>query len=91
MVSSRRDDEVEYLRRVEILAHAVVEEAAAEQWLEFGSAGQSAATPLRRAVNVMAPNCASPTGTGTAASTTDSDSGTVPGSDLTALGLLERW
>ncbi|HEY0118451.1 MAG TPA: hypothetical protein VGC04_06705 [Cellulomonas sp.] len=53
-MTSARPSEIEYLHRVEVLAHAVVEEAAAEQRLEFGDGGQAAATPLLRAINELA-------------------------------------
>lgn len=54
MVTIAGQSEIEYLHRVEALARAVVEEAAAEQRLEFGDAGQAAATPLFRAINELA-------------------------------------
>ncbi len=54
VVRSPRQSKVEYLHQVEVLAHAVVEEAAAERWLEFGDTGHAAATPLRRAINELA-------------------------------------
>jgi hypothetical protein len=44
----------DYFRAIEGLAHVIVEEAASEGWLEFGEQGQTAATPLRRAVNALA-------------------------------------
>jgi hypothetical protein len=54
VATSHRESEVEYLRRIEVLAHAVVEAAADEGWLAFGDAGRSAATPLRRTINELA-------------------------------------
>lgn len=49
-----RVSDLEYLRLIEELAHDVVEQAAEEGWLEFGDTGQSAPTPVQRAVNALA-------------------------------------
>ncbi|MFH8577435.1 hypothetical protein [Streptomyces zaomyceticus] len=46
-------DELEYLRRIERMAHAVAEAAAQEGWLSF-LPEPSEATPSQRAVNAMA-------------------------------------
>jgi len=52
-----RDSEIDYLRRVEQLAHAVVDEAAdpSEAWLSL-LPDAAEATPLQRAVNDLARN-----------------------------------
>jgi hypothetical protein len=49
-----RDSEIDYLHRIERLAHTVVEEAAREGLLVFGVAGESSARPVERAINDLA-------------------------------------
>ena len=49
------DDELGYLRRVEVLAHAVGDRALDEGWLSFHP-DPDEATPLQRAVNELARN-----------------------------------
>ena len=49
------DDELTYLRRVEVLARAVCDEALDEGWLSF-RADPPEATRLHRAVNELARN-----------------------------------
>ena len=56
-VAMPHDSEIDYLRRVEQLAHAVVDEAAdpSEGWLSL-LPDAAEATPLQRAVNDLARN-----------------------------------
>jgi hypothetical protein len=49
------DDEPSYLRRVEVLAHAVCDRAMDEGWLSYRP-DPDEATPLQRAVNELARN-----------------------------------
>lgn len=51
-----RESEADYLRRVEGLAHEVVEHALNEPWFAFGDDGQRAERPLERAINELATN-----------------------------------
>jgi hypothetical protein len=51
---THREPEIEYLRRIERLAHSVANEAALEGWLAFGDEGDAADAPLHRAVNELA-------------------------------------
>lgn len=52
----QQESEIEYLRRIEGLAHVVTAAAMDEGWLAFGDEGQEATTPLRRAVNDLVTN-----------------------------------
>lgn len=47
-------DDLDYLRKIELLAHQVVEEAGVEGWLAFGDEGETAESELRRSVNALA-------------------------------------
>ncbi|MFI9503817.1 hypothetical protein [Nocardia sp. NPDC052566] len=49
------DDELAYLRRVELLAHAVCDSALDEGWLSYAPDSEDA-TPLQRATNELARN-----------------------------------
>jgi hypothetical protein len=55
-VAGAREDEVDYLHRIERLAHEVVEHALDESWFAFGDDGQHARRPLERAINELASN-----------------------------------
>jgi len=55
-VEREREPEIDYLQRVEGLAHEVVEVAARQGWLAFGVEGEQAEDALHRAVNVLATN-----------------------------------
>ncbi len=46
--------DLDYLKRVEVLAHDVVTAAASEGWVAFGDESNSSDTPLMRAVNALA-------------------------------------
>lgn len=54
MAARERESDLDYLRAIEELAFAVVEEAAAEDWLVFGDEGERATIPLRRVINQLA-------------------------------------
>ncbi|MGW6128889.1 hypothetical protein ACWFNE_02555 [Cellulomonas sp. NPDC055163] len=54
MPGKQREDEIDYLRRIEALAKEVVEHAGDEPWFAHGEEGQQAAEPLHRAVNELA-------------------------------------
>ena len=51
MDAAEREGEIDYLRRIERLAHAVIDLAGGEPWFAFGEEGQRAALPLERAMN----------------------------------------
>jgi hypothetical protein len=55
-MARERPSELDYLRRIERLAHEVAEQAAVQGWLTFGSDGEHAAIPLHRAINELATN-----------------------------------
>ena len=54
MDAAEREGEIDYLRRIERLAHAVIELAGDEPWFAFGEEGQRAAQPPERAMNELA-------------------------------------
>ncbi|MBV1851822.1 hypothetical protein [Catellatospora tritici] len=49
-----QQSETDYLREIERLARAVVEEAGSEGWLAFDPDDESSPTPLQRSVNELA-------------------------------------
>jgi hypothetical protein len=55
-VPAARESEIEYLRRIERLAHEVTEQALDEPWFAFGDDGQRADRPLECAINELATN-----------------------------------
>ena len=52
-VTQNRDDDIDYLQRIESLAKEVVDRAASEGWLTYQPDPQTA-TPLQRSVNELA-------------------------------------
>lgn len=55
-MTDAREDDIDYLRRIEQLAHEVTERAMDEAWFAFGDDGQRAERPLERAINELATN-----------------------------------
>lgn len=55
-MTAAREDDIDYLRRIEQLAHEVTVRAMDEVWFAFGDDGQCAERPLERAINELATN-----------------------------------
>jgi len=53
-VTTARESDIDYLRRIERLAREVTSSAAVEAWFAFGERGQLAERPLERAINELA-------------------------------------
>ncbi|MBO1753189.1 hypothetical protein J4G33_15385 [Actinotalea sp. BY-33] len=54
MAMPDQEGDVDYLQRVERLAHAVVDHAQDEPWFAYGEDGQAAERSLERAINDLA-------------------------------------
>lgn len=55
-MTAARESDVDYLRRIERLAHEVTARALNEAWFALGDDGQRAERPLERAINELATN-----------------------------------